>query len=126
MLVCGFATICNASAGTCPCVDRHMSPAGNSINLSQLTKRAHKLGYHTYVGKGMVLICAAANTKGKLAEDGSVTVRSPAHDAVYACDNIAITVKDMCSRVCRWKPMWQHTNMGLLSFSMAENASKRF
>ncbi|KAL3138013.1 hypothetical protein ABBQ38_005249 [Trebouxia sp. C0009 RCD-2024] len=46
---------------------------GNSINLSQLTKRAHKLGYHTYVGKGMVLICAAANTKGKLAEDGTVT-----------------------------------------------------
>lgn len=41
---------------------------GNSINLVQLTKRAHKLAYHTYVGKGMVLICAAADTRGNLAE----------------------------------------------------------
>lgn len=49
-------------------------PAGNSINLSQLNKRAQKLGYHAQVGKGMVLICAAANTKGKLTEHGTVTV----------------------------------------------------
>lgn len=60
--------------GTCVVLQLTSQAAGNSINLSQLTKRAHKLGYHTYVGKGMVLICAAANTKGKLAEDGTVTV----------------------------------------------------
>ena len=50
------------------------TPAGNSINLSQLNKRAQKLGYHTQVGKGMVLICAAAHTKGKLTEHEAVTV----------------------------------------------------
>lgn len=49
--------------------------AGNSINLVQLTKRANKMGYHTYVGKGMVLICAAPDTKGKLREDSCLTVR---------------------------------------------------
>lgn len=49
-------------------------PAGNSINLSQLNKRAQKLGYHTQVGKGMVLICAAANTKGNLTDNDAVTV----------------------------------------------------
>jgi len=48
--------------------------AGNSINLVQLTKRANKLGYHTYVGKGMVLVCAAADTKGKLSENACETV----------------------------------------------------
>ncbi|KAL0034424.1 hypothetical protein WJX79_001493 [Trebouxia sp. C0005] len=46
---------------------------GNSINLVQLTKRANKLGYHTYVGKGMVLVCAAADTKGKLSEKACET-----------------------------------------------------
>lgn len=46
---------------------------GNSINLAQLTKRANKLGYYTYVGKGMVLVCAAADTKGKLSEDACKT-----------------------------------------------------
>ena len=48
--------------------------AGNSINLNQLTKQAHKLGYHTYVGKGMVLICAAADSQGKLTESVCETV----------------------------------------------------
>ncbi len=51
-----------------------MLAAGNSINLVQLTKRANKLGYHTYVGKGMVLVCAAADTKGKLSESACETV----------------------------------------------------
>ncbi|KAL0029999.1 hypothetical protein WJX77_012470 [Trebouxia sp. C0004] len=46
---------------------------GNSINLVQLTKRANKLGYHTYVGKGMVLVCAAADTKDKLSENACET-----------------------------------------------------
>ena len=50
-------------------------PAGNSINLVQLTKRANNMGYHTYVGKGMVLICAAPDTKGKLRENSCETVR---------------------------------------------------
>jgi hypothetical protein len=52
----------------------HVLAAGNSINLVQLTKRANKLGYHTYVGKGMVLVCAAADTKGKLSENACETV----------------------------------------------------
>lgn len=56
-------------------MDSRLWSAGNSINLVQLTKRANKMGYHTYVGKGMVLICAAPDTKGKLREDSCPTVR---------------------------------------------------
>lgn len=63
-------------------------PAGNSINLSQLNKRAQKLGYHTQVGKGMVLICAAANTKGKLTEHGTVTVSY--HGTLNIVDSLAL------------------------------------
>lgn len=72
-------THCNAwqaplHACTSQVLTRVRTLAGNSINLSQLNKRAQKLGYHTQVGKGMVLICAAANTKGKLTEHEAVTV----------------------------------------------------
>ena len=63
-------------------------PAGNSINVSQLNKRAQKLGYHTQVGKGMVLMCAAANTKGKLTEHGTVTVSY--HSPLNICANCAL------------------------------------
>lgn len=89
---------------------------GNSINLTQLTKQAHKMGYHTYVGKGMVLICAAADTKGKLSEDGCVTgLPLETYVAAYKYGSVVIfngrdrekEVLKLCQEFCT-EPTKQH------------------